>query len=78
MVGNVTHFFKNAESVAITTTYESTRDNSIYDTNQLGSYFLVDVNYLKNIHGYDMGFKINNLSGLMVFLSFFTLALDIL
>ena len=61
MVGNVTHFFKNAESVAITTTYESNRDNSIYDTNQLGSYFLVDVNYLKNIHGYTMGFKINNL-----------------
>ena len=61
LIGNMTLFFKDAESVGITTMYESRRDNSIYDANQLGSYVLVDANYTRDIQGYEVGFKINNL-----------------
>ena len=61
LIGNMTFFLKDAQSVGITTMYESRRDNSIYDANQLGSYVLVDANYTRDIQGYEVGFKINNL-----------------
>ena len=57
----MTLFLKDAQSFGITTMYESSRDNSIYDTNQLGGYILVDANYTKEIQGYEIGFKINNI-----------------
>ena len=61
LIGNMTFFLKNAQSIGITTMYESSRDNSIYDANQLGGYVLVDANYTRDIQGYEVGFKINNL-----------------
>ncbi len=61
LIGNMTLFLKDAQSFGITTMYESSRDNSIYDTNQLGGYILVDANYTKEIQGYEIGFKINNI-----------------
>ncbi len=61
LIGNMTLFLKNSQSIGITTMYESSRDNSIYDANQLGGYVLVDANYTRDIQGYEIGFKINNL-----------------
>ena len=61
LVANMTLFLKDAQSVGVTTMYESRRDNSIYDANQLGGYVLVNANYIKDIQGYEIGFKINNL-----------------
>ena len=61
LIGNMTLFLKDAQSFGITTMYESSRDNSIYDTNRLGGYILVDANYTKEIQGYEIGFKINNI-----------------
>ena len=61
LINNMTLFLKDAQTVGITAMYESSRDNSIYDANQLGSYVLVDANYTKDIQGYEVGFKVNNL-----------------
>ena len=61
LINNITLFLKDAQTIGITAMYESSRDNSIYDANQLGGYVLVDANYTKDIQGYELGFKINNL-----------------
>ena len=61
LISNMTLFLKDAQTVGVTAMYESRRDNSIYDANQLGGYILVDANYTKDIQGYEVGFKVNNL-----------------
>ena len=61
ITGKIFYDFKDNNKIGLMIIGEGKRDNSIYDDNQLGSYLLVDMIYLKPIDKYNLSFKINNL-----------------
>lgn len=61
ITGKIFYDFKDNNKIGLMIIGEGKRDNSIYDDNQLGSYLLVDMVYLKPIDKYNLSFKINNL-----------------
>tara|TARA_B100000949_G_scaffold194114_1_gene178718 strand:- start:228 stop:2006 length:1779 start_codon:yes stop_codon:yes gene_type:complete len=61
ITGKVFYDFKDNNKIGLMIIGEGKRDNSTYDDNQLGSYLLFDMIYLKAIDKYNLSFKINNL-----------------
>ena len=61
LITSYTQFLEKSDSLNITISAESNKDNSIYDSHRLGGYVSVDMNYTKTMGDFLLGVRINNI-----------------